>query len=243
MTMITYSILLKICFFRKSIFQVSQLITLKKLKLKHGANVRIHDGFMKDLKELPALILDESVKLLLTNFEKLARDMLKTHEVRCAAVDHGNMYEKTALKKYEEISGHQSTECGLFVCKDYPFLSSSPDGLVDDDKVVEVKCPYAARNSIISSSSVKYLHETVSGFELLTDHDYYYQVQGQMMCTDREVCDLIVFTFEDVKVLKFPRNDDFITEMTKQLELFYNSYFKKALLDKYFYRNYRSYKF
>ncbi|KAH9383496.1 hypothetical protein HPB48_025011 [Haemaphysalis longicornis] len=37
-------------------------------------------------------------------------------------------------------------ECGLFVDQKRPFLGATPDGLVGDDTLVEMKCPYAARD-------------------------------------------------------------------------------------------------
>ncbi|KAK4327338.1 hypothetical protein Pmani_002170 [Petrolisthes manimaculis] len=136
-----------------------------------------------------------------TDFKKLARDLQRKCSVRCKAIDHGNMYEKTALKKYEEMSGHTVTECGLVICKDYPFLASSPDGLVNEEKVIEIKCPYVARNSQINSSTINYLQDTPNGLQLDNNHNYYYQIQGEMMCTGREICDLVIFTFEDLQVI------------------------------------------
>lgn len=178
-----------------------------------------------------------------TDLGKFARELLKKSNIRCKATEHGKMYEKTAVFKYEEISGNESLDCGLIVCKDYPFLASSPDGLVSDDKVVEVKCPYSARNSLITSSTVKYLHDTVTGLQLNTNHEYYYQVQGQMMCTGRRYCDFVIFTFEDFKVCRIERNEEFIAIMTQQLESFYKEHFKRAVLEKYFYHNYGQFKF
>lgn len=33
----------------------------------------------------------------------------------------------------------------IFIDPDLPFLGARPDGLVDKDKVIEIKCPYSAR--------------------------------------------------------------------------------------------------
>ena len=177
------------------------------------------------------------------DLKKLARDIQRNHNIKCKATDHGNTYEKTAIESYQEMSGQKITECGLVICKDYPFLASSPDGLVNDDKVVEVKCPYTARNSKINSSTINYLHDTDNGLQLNATHNYYYQIQGQMMCTDRKVCDFVVFTFEDIKVLTVERNDEFISSMTKQLNSFYKDHFKISLLEKHFYHGYHNYNF
>lgn len=36
--------------------------------------------------------------------------------------------------------------CGLFFYEQYSFLAASPDGLVNDDTCIEVKCPFSARD-------------------------------------------------------------------------------------------------
>jgi hypothetical protein len=35
---------------------------------------------------------------------------------------------------------------GFFIRPDYPFLGTSPDGVIDDEYLIEVKCPYSGRN-------------------------------------------------------------------------------------------------
>jgi hypothetical protein len=56
-------------------------------------------------------------------------------------------------KKLEEITGLCS--CGLFVDIEKTFLGASPDGLVDLDSIVEIKCPFAARNTDIKTAIEK----------------------------------------------------------------------------------------
>nr|CAD7464771.1 unnamed protein product [Timema tahoe] len=45
------------------------------------------------------------------------------------------------------------TNCGLFVDQDQPFLAVSPDGLVGDDEIVEIKCPLTISDSEDLSSA------------------------------------------------------------------------------------------
>ena len=40
-----------------------------------------------------------------------------------------------------------------------PYLAASPDGIVDEDTIVKVKCPYVARNQIITRQTVPYIRE------------------------------------------------------------------------------------
>lgn len=34
--------------------------------------------------------------------------------------------------------------CGLFIDSEIPFLAATPDGLVGNDTIVEIKCPFSA---------------------------------------------------------------------------------------------------
>jgi hypothetical protein len=58
--------------------------------------------------------------------------------VDCAATRYGKTHEDDAILELEKITVNK---CGLFVDKKIPWLAASPDGLVDDDGIVEVKCP------------------------------------------------------------------------------------------------------
>ena len=60
---------------------------------------------------------------------------------------------------------------------------------------------------------------------------------GNLMCTGRQWCDLIVWTFKGYTVIRIPKDDQFITEMKLNLADFYANYFKRAVLDKFMYRS------
>jgi hypothetical protein len=109
---------------------------------------------------------------------------------------------------------------------DQPCLAASPDDLAGDEVTLEIKCPYSARDKLIDHTTVLYLSADGT---LCANHNYVYQVQGQMFCTNRSVCHLAVFTLSDFKFIHVPRDDAFITEMIKRLDEFYSTYFKPAL--------------
>ncbi|GFU44908.1 yqaJ domain-containing protein [Trichonephila clavipes] len=62
-----------------------------------------------------------------------------------AAMKYGLANEEIARKQYEREYSTEVKICGLFVDQDKPFLCASPDGLVGDDGLIEIKCPYSAR--------------------------------------------------------------------------------------------------
>ncbi|KAJ8393375.1 hypothetical protein AAFF_G00060970 [Aldrovandia affinis] len=60
------------------------------------------------------------------------------------ACDWGILHEPKAKQEYTERTGVTIQERGVFL-SDSGLLGGSPDGMVSDDCIIEVKCPYAAR--------------------------------------------------------------------------------------------------
>jgi hypothetical protein len=63
---------------------------------------------------------------------------------------------------------------------DYPFAGASPDGLIDHDGCIEMKCP---------KSSVVHLQRFVDGLP----EEYRPQIQGQLWVTGRQWCDFVSY--------------------------------------------------
>ena len=84
------------------------------------------------------------------NSEKLCNSLLHSNiNIKTKAILHGKNYEKKALRLFEETLSIKTKEFGLFVSLDYPYLGSSPDAIVDDSAVVEIKCSYSGQNEIV----------------------------------------------------------------------------------------------
>ncbi|EFA05817.1 hypothetical protein TcasGA2_TC008599 [Tribolium castaneum] len=69
--------------------------------------------------------------------------------------------EEKAKEKFEQITGIKVVSCGFFVDKEKKFLGATPDGLVGSNGIVEIKCPFSARNinikTAIEQKLIKYL--------------------------------------------------------------------------------------
>lgn len=61
---------------------------------------------------------------------------------------------------YEQQTKSKVVNSGLLVSLSHPYLAASPDGLVHDDIVVEIKCPYKVRDMQITPTTVPFLNET-----------------------------------------------------------------------------------
>ncbi|KAK7907110.1 hypothetical protein WMY93_015722 [Mugilogobius chulae] len=71
------------------------------------------------------------------------------------ACDWGIVHEQKAKKEYMMRTGVTIQEKGVFL-SDSGLLGGSPDGMVSDDCIIEVKCPYSARKkTIIQAAEAK----------------------------------------------------------------------------------------
>lgn len=87
---------------------------------------------------------------------KLAKSLTKYKEVFAPSLSQGIRYEAVALQNFS-LTNLAYNECGLCVHQNYGYLCTSPDG-VGSEYVVEVKCPYSARNEFITPETIPYLY-------------------------------------------------------------------------------------
>ena len=102
-----------------------------------------------------------------------------------AAMQWGTDQEPFARAAYEAHTGQMVEEVGFMPHPDIEASGASPDGLVGDCGMVEIKCP--------SSSTVLEVWLTHSQGGNPVDAKYYAQMQWQMRCADRQWCDYVVF--------------------------------------------------
>ena len=98
-------------------------------------------------------------------------------------------------------------ECGIFLSSSFPYLATSPDGIISLDDtsfgLVEVKCPFKHWKSTIEEAcgdASFSLANTDSGVILEKTHAYYYQVTGQLALTGAQFCDFVVWTEIDMHI-------------------------------------------
>lgn len=147
-----------------------------------------------------------------------------------AAIHWGCDHEEIALEAYQRKTGVEVDVCGIFLSAKYPFLGASPDGLLyvgnREFALVEVKCPYKHRNSSISDAckDTKFcLTITNSEPVLKRNHDYYFQVIGQLAITGAQYCDFIVWTLIDMHIERIFIDKDLWQEMTDKLLNYYRT--------------------
>jgi putative phage-type endonuclease len=102
-----------------------------------------------------------------------------------AAMQWGNEQEPFARAAYEAHTGQMVEEVGFIQHPDIEDAGASPDGLVGDDGMVEIKCPSS------STALECWLIHAQGGNPV--DAKYYAQMQWQMRCANRSWCDYVVF--------------------------------------------------
>lgn len=97
-----------------------------------------------------------------------------------AAMQHGIDTEPLARMAYECETLNTVTTCAMIEHPKIAMAGASPDGLVDDDGLIEIKCPNSATHI-----------ETL--LSRRAPSKYIPQMQWQMACTGRAWCDFVSF--------------------------------------------------
>ncbi|KAK4879660.1 hypothetical protein RN001_007806 [Aquatica leii] len=79
----------------------------------------------------------------------------RNSNLKTKAIQYGIENEKVAIKKFETLSNVKVRDCGFFVCPNFCFLGASPDGINDNNKVIEVKCLYACKSESVRKAAKK----------------------------------------------------------------------------------------
>lgn len=129
-----------------------------------------------------------------------------------AAMQWGTEQEPFARAAYEIAMSTMVDECGFIPHPTIDAAGASPDGLVGDDGLVEIKCPNTA--GMIDAL----LTQTVPS-------KYNAQMQMQMACTGRQWCDYVVFdprmpAKAQLFIKRVPRDNDFIQKMETEIVKF-----------------------
>lgn len=122
------------------------------------------------------------------------------------AMERGSELESDAREAYEEKFLEPVMQVGFILGDGFGY---SPDGLVGDDGLIEIKCPSQKVHA-------KYLH----GNKLPTE--YRAQVQGGLLVSGRKWCDFISYHPNFIKptdlfVKRIYRDEDFIKKLEKFL--------------------------
>ncbi|CAH0731362.1 unnamed protein product, partial [Brenthis ino] len=78
-----------------------------------------------------------------TSCASIVKQLLYKINIDAAPVQHGRDYEKIALDQLS-IQDVEIRPYGLFIDPEIPYLGATPDGLIKEEAIVDVKCPISA---------------------------------------------------------------------------------------------------
>lgn len=126
-----------------------------------------------------------------------------------SAIERGNELEAEARLAYEIVNGVDVMETGFVPHPTIPMTGASPDGLIGDDGLIEIKCPNTATHL-----------ETLQGG--IIQKAYRDQMQWQMECTGRAWCDFISYDPRlpepmQMHVQRVMRDDEYLSEIRQEI--------------------------
>lgn len=129
-----------------------------------------------------------------------------------AAMAWGTATEPQARSAYEAATGQLVEAVGFVPHPTILEAGASPDGLIGDDGLVEIKCPNTSTHI-----------DTLLGKSVPSK--YITQIQWQLACTGRKWCDFVSYDPrmpENMQMFLFrvPRNDETIAELVKEVVQF-----------------------
>ena len=149
----------------------------------------------------------------------------------------GKTYEPVALKEYERHMFSTRNPVSVFkigfvVSMASPFLEASPHGKVIDRGcskpfgLVEVKFPYTKfrMSPLEACADVSFFAENVNGKpRLKREHQYFFQIQGQLRNTGASWCDFVIYTNKGMSMERITFDPQFWNVLNEGLK---NSYFE-----------------
>lgn len=145
------------------------------------------------------------------------RAELKTGEIEESFsnnwTERGHELEPLAREAYENETFEVVEDGGFWEYSEH--IGASPDGLIGDDGLLEIKCPKA-------STVEKYLDKGD------LPKEYYWQVHGQMMCTGRKWVDFVIYhPSYELFILRIDRDEIAIDQLKEKLNEVVNLILKR----------------
>ena len=134
---------------------------------------------------------------------ELVYDKLKEESFKSASMQAGNELEATARQLYQEETFNLVKEVG-FITTDCGNFGYSPDGLVVDKGIIEIKCLEAeAHSEIILNNKMP--------------NNYKCQVQGGLWISEAKWCDFIAYNHyhptKKLLIFRIYRDEEFIGKL------------------------------
>ncbi|KAI2653666.1 hypothetical protein H4Q32_013986 [Labeo rohita] len=167
----------------------------------------------------------------LNSLENVTKTQSASHVWRDARkLFHGNSSTRYGQENEElarawiESTGYAVKKREMVVSHKEPWLSASPDGILNSSELLKIKCPLLSKNSThlaeLYSSTLSDL-KIVDGIPQLQpkgSRGYYLQVQLGMFCTGLEKCKSLVWALAEQLVIDMLIDFQYCTEVISKLK-------------------------
>lgn len=116
----------------------------------------------------------------------------------------GTTNEPNAIKDYMVRTGNVVTRGGFYEHPHHTWLGGSPDGLVGERGMIEVKCPFVKQTPHVK----------------VPPH-YYCQMNGLMEILDRDWCDFVTWTPTEMRIYRVWRDPELWDFLLDRYMIFY----------------------
>ena len=167
--------------------------------------------------------------------DRVVSNIIKPKRFTSAATQFGKDNEELALHQYQNVKGPnvKLTKAGFFIHPDKGYLGATPDSLVNDNGdsgLVEVKCPikFSTMSVMQAARDRSYPVKVVNGeYQLKTTHQYYHQIQFQLMCCNdfATFCDFVIFHVDaqDILILRIQSDQESLFKYEGKINNFYKT--------------------
>ena len=119
-------------------------------------------------------------------------------------IERGIELESQARLLYEMQTGNEIKEIGF--CEVDDFVGCSPDGLIGEDGIIEIKSP---KDNVFIEQVIK---DKIKP-------EYYTQIQYNLYCLDRKYCDYIAYNVNyPLFIKRIERDETYIEKIKKTIE-------------------------
>lgn len=214
-------------------------------KITHEESVNIEQNTRKQAEcvrwfnerknRITASIFHKIVKRKMAITDKFVTSIKDPKQFHSKATSYGKTNEFKGRKEYVSTSGHHVHECGFVVNANFPYLGATPDGKVCDNGqtgILEIKCPFSQRDNSIDEAvqgADFCLEISLNGNKLKKTHDYYIQVQGQLLVTCAPFCDFVVYTKKSLHIERIYPDMNKMQDIFNKLSEFYFKYMLRPL--------------
>ena len=132
--------------------------------------------------------------------------------VKAKALQYGIDNEPIAIKAYEKAKGVKVKKGKFRLIPRFNLGGGTPDGLIGNDGVIEVKCPYISTNHVKTVVTKK------------VPDIYKDQITGHLLVTGRKWVDFVSFDprnkIKSLMIIRVERNENDIQELMERIQLF-----------------------